>query len=89
MRERDVEARLVLAVKLAGGVAHKFVSPARRSVPDRIVTLPGRGSVFVELKAVGCKPTPAQQREHERIRAAGGTVHVLDSYAAVAAFVKL
>lgn len=89
MRESDIEAALVDAVKAAGGLALKFTSPQRRSVPDRIVTLPGRGSVFVECKAPGRAPTAAQAREHARIRAAGGAVHVIDSTAGLTLFIGL
>ena len=35
-RESIIEKHLAAAVKAAGGVAYKFVSPGRRSVPDRI-----------------------------------------------------
>lgn len=82
LRERDIERALVSAVETAGGLALKFTSPMRRSVPDRIVLLPGRAPRFVECKAPGAKPTDAQQREHDRIRAAGGDVVVIDSMAA-------
>ena len=34
-RESLIEKHLVAEVKKAGGVAFKFVSPGRRSVPDR------------------------------------------------------
>lgn len=78
-RESIVEKHLVAEVKKAGGVAYKFVSPGRRSVPDRIVLLPGGRVVFVECKAPGEKPRPEQLREHERLRARGFTVVVLDS----------
>lgn len=50
-RESLIEKHLVAEVKKAGGVAFKFVSPGRRSVPDRIVLLPGGRLVFVECKA--------------------------------------
>jgi hypothetical protein len=78
-REREVERALVERVQAAGGQAYKFTSPGRRGVPDRIVLLPGRTPEFVELKRKGQKPRPQQLREHERIRAAGGVVHVIDS----------
>lgn len=79
MLERDVEAYLVEKVRMAGGIAFKFTSPARRAVPDRLVLLPGGRVVFVECKRPGEKPTPAQSREHERIRALGFDVVVRDS----------
>jgi len=41
MLEKDIERALVQRVKELGGMAEKFVSPTRRAVPDRIVTLPG------------------------------------------------
>lgn len=78
-RENLIEKHLVAEVKKAGGVAFKFVSPGFRSVPDRIVLLPGGRIVFVECKAPGKPPRPDQLREHERLRKLGFTVVVLDS----------
>ncbi|MDE9454224.1 VRR-NUC domain-containing protein, partial [Xenorhabdus bovienii] len=66
-------------IKKAGGIAYKFVSPGRRSVPDRICILPGGRILFVECKAPGEKPRPDQLREHERLRALGCEVVVLDN----------
>lgn len=80
-RESIIEKHLVAAVKAAGGIAYKFVSPGRRSVPDRIVLLPGGRIVFVECKAPGKAPRTDQMREHERLRALGFSVVVLDSKA--------
>jgi len=79
MLERVIEAHLVERVKDAGGIAYKFTSPQRRSVPDRLVLLPEGRIEFVETKATGCKPTPMQVREHERLRALGFIVKVIDS----------
>lgn len=78
-RESIVEKHLIAEVKKVGGVAYKFVSPGRRSVPDRIVLLPGGRLVFVECKAPGKSPRADQLREHERLRTLGFTVVVLDS----------
>lgn len=79
VRESIIEKHLVDEVKKIGGIAYKFVSPGRRSVPDRIVMLPGGRLVFVECKAPGKPPRADQLREHERLRALGFTVVVLDS----------
>ncbi|MGG2140857.1 VRR-NUC domain-containing protein [Candidatus Symbiopectobacterium sp.] len=79
IRESTIEKHLVAEVKKAGGIAYKFVSPGRRSVPDRLVLLPGGRLVFVECKAPGEKPRADQLREHDRMRALGFTVVVLDS----------
>lgn len=78
-RESNIEKHLAATVKAAGGVAYKFVSPGRRSVPDRIVLLPGGRIVFVECKPPGKAPRADQLREHKRLRALGFTVVVLDS----------
>ena len=79
MRESIIEAYLVRRIKALGGMADKFVSPGKRSVPDRLVTLPDNKIIFVELKATGQKPTGNQLRDHERRRALGCTVLVIDS----------
>ena len=79
MLERDIEAALVRRVKALGGMCEKFTSPGRRSVPDRLVTMPDGRIVFVELKAPGKKPTENQIRDHARRRALGCEVVVIDS----------
>ncbi|CCW29247.1 putative nuclease p44 [Xenorhabdus nematophila F1] len=79
IREDVIERHLVNEVKKTGGIAYKFVSPGRRGVPDRICVLPNGRVIFVECKAPGEKPRPDQLREHERLRALGQTVVVLDS----------
>jgi hypothetical protein len=79
MLERDIEKALVKRITALGGTCEKFTSPARRSVPDRIVCLPGGVVEFVELKAPGKKPTEKQERDHLRRRAIGCVVRVIDS----------
>ncbi|MGJ0578051.1 VRR-NUC domain-containing protein [Xenorhabdus bovienii] len=79
IRESVIEDHLVKEIKKAGGIAYKFVSPGRRSVPDRICVLPGGRILFVECKAPGERPRPDQIREHERLRALGCEVVILDS----------
>lgn len=79
MRESVIEAHFVKRVADIGGKAYKFTSPQRRSVPDRLVLLPGGRVFFAELKATGEKPTEGQAREHERLRALGFSVLVIDN----------
>lgn len=81
-----MERALVRRVKALGGLCEKFVSPGRRSVPDRVVTLPGGRIIFVEVKASGKRPTDLQARDHERRRALGCDVRVIDSVGAANAF---
>lgn len=85
MRERDVEAALVVLVESLGGKCEKFTSPGRRSVPDRICSFPGGVILFVECKAPGAKPTKLQARDHAKRRALGFVVLVVDSLESVAA----
>jgi hypothetical protein len=88
MLEKQVETALVRRVKELGGLCEKFVSPGRRSVPDRIITLPGGRIVFVELKAPGKRPTELQERDHARRRALGCEVRLIDNTEDARAFPK-
>lgn len=79
MLEKTIEKKLCQRIKALGGECEKFTSPGRRSVPDRLVTLPGGIIIFIEVKAPGKKPTDNQSRDHDRRRALGCTVLVIDS----------
>jgi hypothetical protein len=57
MLERTIEAALVRRVKELGGLCEKFVSPGRRSVPDRIVTLLTHEHGLVRAVAKGVRRT--------------------------------
>jgi hypothetical protein len=87
MRESEVERYLIKRVKEVGGHQRKFISPGCRGVPDRIVVLDCE-VYFVELKAPGKKLRPDQEREHLKIRNAGGNTRVIDSKEAVDAFIR-
>lgn len=78
MREKLTEKKLIRAVKAAGGIAVKLVSPGFDGMPDRLVLLPGAKIAFVEVKTMGCKPHPLQIRRHELLRVLGFLVFVLD-----------
>jgi len=78
MREKMTEQKLVRAVKAAGGIAVKFISPGYDGMPDRVVLLPGARIAFVEVKAHGMKPRPLQIRRHVLLRRLGFIVYVLD-----------
>ena len=79
----DSTLKCIDCIKALGGECEKFTSPARRSVPDRIVTLPGGRIEFVECKRPGEQPTEKQSRDHERRRALGCSVRVIDSLEAI------
>lgn len=86
MLERDIEKAFVAHVKRLGGMAEKFTSPGRRSVPDRLVTLPDGRIIFVELKRPGQKPTEGQMRDHAKRISLGCDVRVINSMEAIYAF---
>ena len=90
MRERDIERHLVKRVKELGGEVRKVQWIGRRGAPDRLVMLPQiwlhgfvptrlHCAIWVELKTPGKKPEPHQLREHNRMRAMGQRVEVIDS----------
>lgn len=78
MRESFIEAFLVRHVTAKGGMCLKQEWINTRGAPDRLVVLPGK-LMMVELKAPGVKPEPHQLRMHERLRALGVQVEVIDS----------
>lgn len=90
IREKDVEEYLVVQTKKRlGGHARKYNSPGRAAEPDRLLTwavaLPVTAGlvVFVEAKAPGKKPTPAQLKAMNHLRADGQLVYWVDSKGAV------
>ena len=77
--EKDIEKKVCAFAQKLGCLTYKFTSPARRSVPDRLIVMPNnRGVFFIEFKRKGQKPTPAQFVEIEKIRAQGVVVFVID-----------
>lgn len=92
MRESDIEDYLVKKVKEKGGEVRKVKWLGRNGAPDRVVMMEGIHNrlVWVELKTEGLVAlfphTPherQQHREHERMRAMGQRVVVIDSYVGV------
>ena len=79
MLERDIEAAVCQYAREAGMLVYKFTSPNRAAVPDRLLITPKGTSWFIEFKRAGQKPTPQQQREHERLREHKVMVFVVDS----------
>ena len=65
MRERDIEQKLVKAVKGQGGIALKLTCPGYTGMPDRMVLFPCGRLCFVEVKAPGKVPRPLATRSSE------------------------
>ena len=79
MREKQIEQKLVRAVRAVGGLAPKFVSPGLDGVPDRLILLPGGHLAFAELKAPGQRPRPLQQRRIGQLNQLGFRVYIIDN----------
>lgn len=77
-RESDVEKYSTKLVEAIGGLSRKLQWVNRRNAPDRFVAYKGV-VVLVEYKAPHKKPRPAQEREIERLKAAGVWVRVVST----------
>lgn len=97
MLEKTIEKYLKGEIEKRGATSEKFTSPGKRHVPDQLVSVPG-GLVlgrrkawvfFVEVKKEGEKPTAGQARDHERRRAMGFNVYVVDSKHSVDRMIKV
>ena len=78
MNEKYIERKFVEAVKKAGGLAPKFVSPGLNGVPDRIVLLSSGRMAFVELKSPGKMMRPLQIRRKKQLESLGFKVYCID-----------
>lgn len=79
MKEKQVEQKLVQAVKQRGGICLKFVSPGFAGMPDRLILFPGGRLAFAELKAPGEKPRRLQTARHKLLMRLGFQVYAIDS----------
>lgn len=78
MLEKQIESAVCDYAKAKGMMVYKFTSPARAAVPDRLFIKNGR-VFFIEFKRGGQKTTPAQEREHHRLRQQAINVFVVDN----------
>lgn len=83
MPERDIRKALKTRVEAYGGEVRAVSWLGRRNAPDVLVLfgpdlsrdgMDDPRNEWIECKAPGGKPSPAQAREHERMRAAGCVV---------------
>lgn len=79
MLEKQIETKVCDYAKTKGFLVYKFTSPSRAAVPDRMFVTPAGRVFFIEFKASGKKPTPAQEREHARLRGHNVQVFVVDN----------
>lgn len=79
MKEKELESKIVEAVKRQGGICPKWVAPGFDGVPDRIALFPMGRIAFIEVKAPGRKPRPLQRARHRLLRHLGFRVYVIDN----------
>ena len=79
MIEKDIEKRVKVYAENHGWLTRKWTSPGHSFVPDQIFITPTGRVIFIEFKREGCKATPGQLREHEKLRKQGCEVYVIDS----------
>jgi hypothetical protein len=81
--EKVVERKLVELVKAKKGLCIKLLCDQLTGLPDRLCLFPGGAIVFVEVKTTGQKPRRIQTFIHNRLRALGFRVEVIDTIEAV------
>lgn len=88
MKESTIESKLRDGVKRLGGRAYKFVSPGNDGVPDRLVVMPGRMPIFVELKTESGRLSQLQKVQIDRLKKLGQDVRVLYGMKEVEGFLQ-
>lgn len=79
MLEKDVEKKICQYAKSKGFLTYKFTSPARASVPDRLIISERGDMFFMEMKRPGGKCTTGQEREIARLKQQEVAVFVVDN----------
>lgn len=86
--EKVVERKLVEAVKANGGMCIKLLCDQLTGLPDRMCLFPNHKIVFVELKTTGRKPKRIQLFIHDKLRALGFRVEIIDTVKGVNDFIN-
>jgi hypothetical protein len=86
--EKTIEAYLVREVEKLGGIAFKFTSPQRRSVPDRMCVYSYGQIDFVEVKNGAASLTTGQEREKKRLQDLGFRYYVVRSKMEVDTYIR-
>lgn len=77
--EKVIERTLVENIKKLNGMCIKLLCYNIIGLPDRLCLLPGGQIFFVELKTTGKKPRKIQNYLHDKIRALGFKVYIIDT----------
>lgn len=79
INEKILERKLVAAIKERNGLCIKLLCDQLIGLPDRMCLLPGGLIIFVEVKTTGQKPRKCQLAIHDKFRALGFRVEVIDT----------
>jgi hypothetical protein len=79
MKESAIETYLVKRVEALGGETRKVKWIGRRGAPDRLVMFKRGRLLWVELKTTRGLLSPAQVREHIRLRLMGQKIFLVRS----------
>lgn len=85
--EKAVERKLVELVKANGGMCIKLLCDQLTGLPDRLCLFPSHKIAFVELKTTGKKPRHIQIFVHNKLRALGFRVEIIDTIIGVKQFI--
>lgn len=77
--EKVIERKLREVCKAHGGMCIKLLTDQYAGLPDRMCLFPQGRLAFVETKSKGEKPRRIQEIVHDRLRALGFTVKVIDN----------
>lgn len=86
--EKVIERMLVASVKANGGLCIKLLCDQFIGLPDRLCLFPNHKIAFVELKTTGQKPRKIQTVVHNKLRALGFRVEVIDTIEGVKEFIN-
>lgn len=85
--EKLVERKLVELVKINNGMCIKLLCDQLMGLPDRLCLFPNHKMAFVETKTTGQKPRRIQAYMHNKLRALGFRVEVIDTIKGVEQFI--
>lgn len=86
--EKLIERKLVQKVNALGGMCIKLLTYQLIGLPDRMCLFPGGKIAFVELKTTGKKPRKSQEIIHNKLRALGFRVEVIDTTEGLTNFIN-
>lgn len=86
--EKSIERKLVESVKTKKGMCIKLLCDQLIGLPDRMCLFPNGKIVFVELKTTGKKPRRIQVYIHNKLRALGFRVEVIDTIEGIINFME-